>query len=160
MRCGFLSTGPMVSCPVIFAEFFPSKRTASVSSRNITVTNRSNFSDIHFCLFFCLHFMCVLAPEPTANSLSSSFIVEGAGKLHSLVGEKKVGSFVRLWENIILGQCPRVSAGASLLSFSLLLRLTLKFHSVGTALMRKFDLYFSRRWTCFLGCWHDATSRL
>ena len=34
--------------------------------------------------------MYMLAPESTTNSLSSGFIVGGAGKLHSLVGEKKV----------------------------------------------------------------------
>ena len=34
-----------------------------------------------------------------------------------------------------------------LLSFSLLLRSVHKFHSAGTALMRKFNLYFFQRWT-------------
>ena len=76
--------------------------------------------------------MCMLAPESYTNSLSSGFIVVAAGKLHSSVGELKD----------ILGKSPRVSAGAPLLSFSLFLRSILKFQSVGTALMRNFDLYF------------------
>ena len=34
--------------------------------------------------------MCMLAPESSTNSLSSRFIVDAAGKLHSSVGEKNV----------------------------------------------------------------------
>ena len=53
---------------------------------------------------------------------------------------------------------PRVSASASLLSFSLSWRSVLKFHCVGTSLMRNFDLYCIQRWTfifsdvCFTQC--------
>ena len=91
--------------------------------------------------------MCMDAPESTTNSLCSGFIVDGAGKLHSSVDEKKVVLSVSFELVDIIGQSPRVSAGASLLSFSLLLRPILKFHSVGTALVRNFDLYFIQRWT-------------
>ena len=90
--------------------------------------------------------MCIGAPESTTDSLSSGFIVDGAGRHYSLEGEKS--SFVRFFElKDVLGQSPRVSAGASLLSFNLLLRPVLQFHSVRTALMKKFDLYFTKRWT-------------
>ena len=59
----------------------------------------------------------------------ASFIADGAGKLHSLVGEKK-GSF-----SVSLSQMfPIFSAGASLLTSNLLLRSILKFSCVGTAL--------------------------
>ena len=44
----------------------------------------------------------------------------------------------------MFGQSPRVSTGTSLLSFNLLLGCVLKFHSVGTALMRIFDFNFFR----------------
>ena len=91
--------------------------------------------------------MCMLAPESATNSLSSGFIVDGAGKLHSLVGEKKVALSVSLSFKIFLAKSPRVSAGTSLLSLNFLLRSILKFHGVGTALMRKFDLYFTERWS-------------
>ena len=40
--------------------------------------------------------MCMLAPESTTNCLSSGFIVDGAGKLHSVVGEKNVALSVSL----------------------------------------------------------------
>ena len=45
----------------------------------------------------------------------------------------------------LLGKFPRVSAGASLLSYGLFLRSVLKFHGVKTALMITFDLIFSER---------------
>ena len=84
------------------------KKTAGVSSRSIAVTNKS---DIHCCLFFVstsalavttavglleiltvsnsaesgsfLLTICMLAPESNTNSLSSGFIVDAAGKIHS-----------------------------------------------------------------------------
>ena len=61
--------------------------------------------------------ICMLAPESTTNSLSSGFVVDAAGKLHSSVGEKKCSFvlFSELTENV--GKSPRISAGASLLSF-------------------------------------------
>ena len=36
----------------------------------------------------------MLAPESTTISLSSGFMADGTGQLHSLVGEKKVALFV------------------------------------------------------------------
>ena len=90
--------------------------------------------------------MCMLAPEYTTNSLSSGFIVDGSGKLHSLVGEKKAALSVSLTFKIFLANL-HASPRTSLLSFNLLLRSVLKFHGVVTALMRKFDLYFTERWS-------------
>ena len=78
----------------------------------------------------------MLAPESTTNSFSSGFIVDGNGKLHSLAGEKEVALSVSSRLKDVLGQSPRVSAAASLLSFSLLLKPILKFQSGGTALIQ------------------------
>ena len=41
----------------------------------------------------------------------------------------------------------QLASRTSLLPFSLFMGPVLKFHSVGTSLMRKFDLYFSKRWS-------------
>ena len=82
--------------------------------------------------------MCMLAPESTTNSLSSGFITDGAGRHHSLEGEKEVAVSFFFELQDVLGQSPRVSAGTSLLSFNLLLSPTLILQSVGTALMRNF----------------------
>ena len=71
------------------------------------------------------------------------------GKLHSSVGEKNVAFALFSEVIVVFGKSPRVSAGASLLSFSLLLRPVLKFHRAGIALMRNLDLYFIQRWTFF-----------
>ena len=47
----------------------------------------------------------------------------------------------------VFGKIPRFVSGASLLSFSLLLRPIIKFHRVRTSLMRNFALCFSKRWS-------------
>ena len=47
----------------------------------------------------------------------------------------------------VFGKVPCLASGTSLLSFSLFMGPVLKFHSVGTPLMRNFDLYFSERWS-------------
>ena len=174
MSCGFWPLVHSWEYPWS-SQSFPSERTAGVSSRSFTVTNKSNSLTYTVASsFVCtsplavttvvglsetltvsnstelksfLLTMCILAPESTTNSLSSGFIVDAAGKIHSSAGEKNV-VFVLFFELVnMFGQSPRVSAGASLLSFSLLLRSVLKFYSAGTALMRKFDLYFIQRWT-------------
>ena len=91
--------------------------------------------------------MCIDAPESTTKSLSSSFVTDGAGRHHSLASEKNAAFSFSFELKDIIGKSPRVSAGASLLSFSLLQRPVLEFQSVRTALMRNFDLYFTKRWT-------------
>ena len=83
--------------------------------------------------------ICKLARECTTNSLSSGFLEDAAGKLHSSVSEKKVDLSFFFELQDVLGQSPRVSAGTSLLSFIS--------SSVRTALMKNFDLNFSERRT-------------
>ena len=71
----------------------------------------------------------------------------GWGQQTPLIGKWEEGSFVRFFQLIdILGKFPRVSAGTSLLSCSLLLISVPKLHSAGTSLIGNFDLYFTKRW--------------
>ena len=57
-------------------------------------------------------------------------------------------SFVFFFEHVfVFGKVPCLASGTSLLSFSLFMGLVLKSQSVGTSLMRIFDLYFSKRWS-------------
>ena len=82
------------------------------------------------------------------NKFSFLRFYYGCGWETPFVGRSEEGSFVRFFELVdILGKSPRVSAGASLLSFSLSSTSVFNFHSVGTALMRHFDLNFSERRT-------------
>ena len=121
---------------------FRGKELAGVSSRSITVTNQSNpLTYTVASSFVCtspvgattvvglsetltefrsfLLNVCVLAPESTTNSLSSGFIVDGAGKLHSLVDEKKAALSVSLTFKIHLANL-HASPRTSLLSLNLL----------------------------------------
>ena len=91
--------------------------------------------------------MCMLAPESSTNSLSSSFITDGAGRHHSLEGEKKVALSFSSELVHVFGKVPCLDLGTSLLSFNLLLRPILKFQSVGTTQKRNLDLNFSERRT-------------
>ena len=45
----------------------------------------------------------------------------------------------------VLGKIPRLTSGTSLLSCSLFVGPNLEFYKVGTSLMSRFDLYFSKR---------------
>ena len=95
--------------------------------------------------------LCIFAPESTTNSLSSRSFVDAAGRTHFSAGEKNVVlSFALSFVNFS-GKIPSLALGAQLLSSSLLLRPILKFHSVGTALMRNFDLFLQAMVLCFLG---------
>ena len=147
-------------------------RTAGVSSRSFTVTNKSNSLTYTVASsFVCtspltattfvglletltisnsdefrsfLFNMCIDALESTTNSLSSRFFADGGGRHQTSVG----GSFVLSFElQDAFGHSPRVSAGASLLSLRLFLRPILKFWGVRTALMRIFELNHSKRCT-------------
>ena len=85
--------------------------------------------------------MCIHAPASTQNSLSSGLITDAAGRHHTSVSEKKLPlSFASSFNT-------RVSAGASLLPFSLFQRPILKFWSVRTALVRTGALNHTKRWT-------------
>ena len=86
--------------------------------------------------------ICILAPESTTNSLSSGSFVDAARCTHSSAGKIEC-SLVFFFELVyVLSKIPFLTSGASLLSLSLFLISVLKFHSVGTSLMRNFDLYF------------------
>ena len=101
------------------------------------------------------------APSGIHHKLSFLRRYCGCGCQNPLIGRRKC-SFVLFFGLVdILGKSPRVSAGASLLSVSLCLRPVLKFHSVGTSLMRNFDLYFSKRRTFFFSdvCLTQGSSR-
>ena len=47
----------------------------------------------------------------------------------------------------MFGKIPSLASGTSLLSYSLFVGPILEFYSVGTSLMSKFDLQFSKRWS-------------
>ena len=76
----------------------------------LTVSNSALFKSF-------LLTMCMLAPESTTNSLSSSFMVDAAGKIHSSVGEKNVVC-PYLWAYRYSSQDSMPCRGASLLYFS------------------------------------------
>ena len=74
----------------------------------------------------------------------------GCGRQNPLIGGRKECSFLFLSGlKDFPGKFPRITAGASLLSCSLSSRSVLKFLSVGTSLMKNFDLYFPKRRTFF-----------
>ena len=86
--------------------------------------------------------------HPCSGIYHKLFFFCGCGRYHPVLRKWIECSFVFLFELLdFLGKFPRVSAGASLLSCSLSWRSVLKFHSVGTSLMRNFDLYFPDRRT-------------
>ena len=98
---------------------------------------------------------CACSRQNLQQTLSSGFHNE-YGQQDPLIGLRKESSFVRFFElQDVLGQSPRVSAGTSLLSFNLLLRSILKFHSVECA-DEEFWLIFRATNLCFLGCLHDV----
>ena len=171
------------------SQSFPSERTAGVFSRSITVTNKSNSRTYTVASSFVLHFAVgchyhyrifryphglqfgfvqvfladhVHACSEICHKLSFFGFNCGCGRQKPLLRRQIECSFVFLFElKDIPGKSPRVSASASLLSFGLFLRSVLKFHGVGTALRRNFDLNFSERWTFFfLGCLLDAKQPL
>ena len=82
---------------------------------------------------------------------SGFFITDGAGRHHSLVGGKKVASSVSLSFTMFLANLYASPRAHRSCFFNLLLRSILKFHSVGTAVMKNFDAKFSERRT-FVFC--------
>ena len=152
----------MVVLPVIFAEFF---RVVTNNSNSLTHTVASSFVSTsplavttvvglletprfqigRVKVFPADH---MHACSGVHHKLSFLRLHCGCSQQNPLNGRRTECSFFLFFEfTDILGKSPRVSAGASLLSFSLLLRSVLKFYSAGTALTRKFDLYFIQRWT-------------
>ena len=169
MRCGFW---PLIQWYVYTwsLQSFPKERTAGVCSRGITFTNKSScltcnvassfvrtsplavitvvglldvlmVSNSAVLRSFSLT-ICILVLESTTNSLSSGSFCWRSRKYPFLRG-KVERSFVN-----VFGKVPCLASGALLLSFCLFMGPVLKFHGVGTSLMRIFDLYFSQRWSC------------
>ena len=148
-------------------QSFPRERTAGVSSRSITVTNKSNSVTYTVASsLVCtspLAVITVVAPRyPHGLQLSrvkvslADYMQTSSGIYHKLpffwcnrqytffrVRVEALPFSLRLY---VFGKVPRLASGTSLLSFSLFVRSVLKFQSVGTSLMRIFDLYFSKRW--------------
>ena len=166
VRCGFWPLGqPVVGRPIIFAEF---------SEWNDCGHEEVRFFDMDCCLFFCWHLVIgchhrrrnfryphglqfgrvkvSLADHMHACSgiyhkLSFLRFYGGCALQNPLIGGW-IECIFRFFELLdILGKIPRVSAGASLLSFSPFLRSVLILTSVGTSLIRNFDLHFSKRWS-------------
>ena len=165
----FLATRPRVTLANFFAEFFqvrelPVYFEAALLSRINPIHGRTPLPLLLLALRRWLSL-------PTSDSRYSDFVkVFFADHVHACsgtyqtlfplvflwmgLGDTTPQKVNRMWlclpswlKNFSPDKFSRVSAGASLLSFNLLLRPVLQFHSVRTALMKKFDLYFTKRWT-------------
>ena len=154
-----------IRVPMVLTEF-PHESTAGVSSRSTTLTNKcncltytvasspvctsplavinvvgllnvlmvSNSADLRSFLLT----MRILAPESTTNSLSSGSFKDAAGSTHSSAGKQNAALTFFFEHENDFGKVPCLASGASLLSFSLFVGPILKFHYVGTSLMRIF----------------------
>ena len=143
MRCGFLTTDPVVCFPMIFAELPKWKHCGCFFKKHyrheqVQFTDVFSLADHMQTCSWMYHKLSILR------------FYGGCGRHDQLLGRRIECSFVLFFEFVnISGKIPCLAAGASLLSFSLFLRYVLKFHSVGTSLMKYFDLYFSKRWSFF-----------
>ena len=155
---------------MILAEF-PRERTAGVSSRSTTVTNKANSLTYtvasslvctsplarhhHRRTPRCPHGLHLsrvkvsLADHMHTSSgiryklsLSSGSFADAAGEYPFFRGRAEC-SFVVLFELVyVFGMVPCLASGTSLLSFSLFMGPILEFHSAGSSLIRIFVLYF------------------
>ena len=92
--------------------------------------------------------ICILAPESTTNSLFLHLLFCWRIRECPFLRGKEECSPVFFFELVyVFGKVPCLVLGTSLLSFSLFVGPILEFHSVGTSLMSRFDLYFSKRWS-------------
>ena len=95
------------------------------------------------------------------HKFSFLWVYCGCGQQNPPLRRQIACSFVFLVElRDVPGKFPRISVGASLLSFGLFLRSVLKFHGVRTSLMRNFDLNLPSDGLCCLECLHDAAQLL
>ena len=92
----------------------------------------------------------------TVVGLLDVLMVSNSAELRSFTGtwenplicrREECGLVVRFELENMFGKIPSLALGTSLLSFSLFVGPVLKFQSVGTSLMSRFDLYFSNRWS-------------
>ena len=169
MAVWFLTAGPLVGIPIIFAEFsewkncrclqeaspsrigpilwqfpWPRRWPSSPSSDSST----SSWSPIRQSQgLSCWSYAYLLRNLPKTLFPPVLWWMRPA-QHNPLIGRRIECSFVLLFELVnVSGKVPCLALGASLLSFSLFLRSVLKFHSEGTSLMRIFDLYLSKRWS-------------
>ena len=168
----FLTADPVVCIPMILTEF-PKKVLRELLQEAYTLTSKStcltcNVASSLVCtsplavitvvelldvlllsnsakLKSRLPTICILALESTRNSLfSDSFC---AGSSHFSAGEQNVALLFFFELVYVFGKIPNLALGTSFLSFSLFMGPVNKFHGVGTLLMLRFDLYFSKRWS-------------
>ena len=89
--------------------------------------------------------MCILAPESTTNSPSYGSFCFHNREDPFFRQRVECSLFVRLELVFVFGKVPCLASGTSLLSLSLFMGPVLKFHCLGTSLMKIFDIYFSKR---------------
>ena len=170
----FLTIGPVDGIPMIFAEL-PKWKNCGCFFKKHHCHEYIQFFDIYRGFFSCLHLAVgrhhrrrtsrcphgvqfgrvkvsladhMHACSEIYHKLSLLQFYGGCGLHNPLFGRRIECSFVLFFELVKkFGKIPCLAAGAPLLSFSLFLRSVFKFHSVGTSLMRNFDLYFSKRWS-------------
>ena len=127
----FLTAGPVVSTPMILA--------ALQNWRSINVTNKSN----SLTKTVASSLVCT---SPLAVITVVVFLLQlfcwRSREYPFLLGKVQC-SLVFFFElEFVFSKIPSLASGTSLLSFSLFMGPVLKFHSVGTSLMRNFDIYF------------------
>ena len=127
--------------PSLLCSFAPRRWPSSPSSDSLMSSWVSNSAELRSRLLTVI----ILAPESTTNSLSSESFVDAAGSTHSSGG--KVQPCLFLWACIFFNKIPSLASGTALLSFSLFMGPVVKFHGVGTSLVRNLDIYFSKRWS-------------
>ena len=175
----------MVILPVIFEEFSEWKNCQCIFEK-LYGHEEIQFFDIHCRFFFSLHFAVgcnnrrrifhnfygiqfsrvEVFPADDMHTCSGvhhklSFLRLYCGWQTPLIGRLKECSFVLFFELIdVFGKSPRVSVGASLLSFSLLLRSVLKFHRAGLRWWGILTCILFSNGPLFLGCLHDAAQLL
>ena len=175
MRCGFWLLVHWFVC-TWSSRSFSKERIARVSSRNITLTNKSNcLTYIVASSLVCtspsavitvvglldvlmvsnsaelrsfLLTICMFAPESTTNSLFLRLFHWRSREYPFFRGKVECSfAFFFELENVLI-KIPSLASGTSLLSFTLFMGLV-QFRSVGTSLMRNFDNYYSQRWFLF-----------
>ena len=171
----FLATRPVVTVPTFFGEFSKWENWRCIFKKHYR-HEQVQFTDVYRCLFFLLALRRWLSLPPSDFSIPSRSPIRlrkglscwscacllgnllqtlflrillwmWSVRIHFPEGEKNVALSSFFGLTYFLGQFPRISASASLLSFSLSWRSVLKFHSEGTSPMRNFDLNFTKRRT-------------
>ena len=172
----FLTAGPVVCVPMVLTQLPQGKNCGNFFKKN-NFDKQVQLFDIYCRFLSCLHLAVdrhhrrrtSWCPHGLQLSRVKVFLT---GHMHSrswinckllffrlfcwrsweypFLRGKVECSLVLFFEPVyVLGKIPCLASGTSLLSFSLFLRSILQFHSVGTSLMRNFDIYFSQWWSFF-----------